>query len=513
MPADVQLYLRRKPRRAALRLALEMLAVLAGACLLIVFFGPAEFNLEGLRVQAALKPSLPGRTVVELPPLGTLTMPTHHTPLEIRLTLQSIQPDVLVDDFPLTAKDLWPRFAPTAGGAVLRFLAKQLILGALGAALGIWLLRRPPLVKCLRAAAAGFFLTAALFTVTWATYDLKAAREPKFDGILTLAPRMLALAENAGTELGDFRNKAVQLTGNIQNLLTKIEQMNLVQTPADNDVKLLAVADLHNNPIGIDLTLALAAHFNVDAVLDAGDLTDYGSPLELKIVNSLRQLKIPYLFAAGNHDSPAVTRFVKSLPQGRALDDKIVEVEGIKILGSPDPLAGRPLVVQTKENLLPKQITGLEKSLQTGKTSPDLLLVHNPEAARAFAGKIPVLVAGHTHRQAIEKTGGSLLINPGTTGAAGARGLEAGNGTGIPYSAAILYFTRAPGPVLRAVDTVKYNPLSGRFSVERQVAHGDGSFAPEHRSTGTVPWHTCHQNRPLTHPHPYPPPSPPVIIS
>ncbi|MCL6447301.1 MAG: metallophosphoesterase family protein [Armatimonadetes bacterium] len=467
MPADVQLSLRSKQKRAILLLALEVLAVLAGGLILITFFGPAEYNLEGLRILAALKPSLDGQTVVELPPLGTLTMPTHRTPLEIHLTLQSIQPDVLTSDFSLSARDLWSRFASAAAGVILHFLVKQLILGALGAALGVWLLRRPPLRRCLQAAAAGLFLTAALFTATWATYDLKAVREPKFDGIIAFAPRMLALAENTMTELGDFRTKAAELTGNIQNLLSKIEQMNLVQTPAENDIKLLAVADLHNNPVGIDLTLALANYFNVDAVLDAGDLTDYGSTLELKIVNSLRQLKVPYLFSAGNHDSPAISEFVNNLPQGRALEGKIAEVSGIKILGSPDPLAVRPFLVQAKENLLPNQIADLKRSLQKEGALPDLLLVHNPETARAFAGKIPVLVAGHTHRPAIEKIDRSIFINPGTTGAAGTRGLE--TGTGIPYSAAILYFTHPPGPELRAVDTVKYNPLSGKFSVERQI--------------------------------------------
>ncbi|MGQ9826087.1 MAG: hypothetical protein ACUVSK_14085 [Desulfotomaculales bacterium] len=36
--------------------------------------------------------------------------------------------------------------------------------------------------------------------------------------------------------------------------------------------------------------------------------------------------------------------------------------------------------------------------------------------------QIPVLVTGHTHRLTLEKINRSLCFNPGTTGAAGARG-------------------------------------------------------------------------------------------
>jgi hypothetical protein len=108
---------------------------------------------------------------------------------------------------------------------------------------------------------------------------------------------------------------------------------------------------------------------------------------------------------------------------------------------------------------------------------PDLLLVHNPDVARAFAGRVPVLVSGHTHRQEVEKIKGSIYINPGTTGAAGIRGLAAPAGPRRTVSsAAILYFSPPlPGGgkrssfSLTAVDLVNFDPLSGKFGVERQL--------------------------------------------
>lgn len=242
MIANVNYFLKSKHKIISLGLVREVLAVLIGMAVFIGFLGPTGCNLEGLYVEAALVPSFRGQTVVELPPLGTLTMNTHPTPLEFRLTLRSIHPDLLETDFPLAAGDLWRRLAPATGGALLYFLGKQLLLGALGAALATRVLLRAPPLKCGKSAAAGFFAAGALLAATWATYDLEAAREPKFNGILAFAPQMLALADETMAELSDFRDKATQLAGNMQHLLSQIEQMNLVQAPAASDIKLLLVS-------------------------------------------------------------------------------------------------------------------------------------------------------------------------------------------------------------------------------------------------------------------------------
>ncbi|HBR29780.1 MAG TPA: metallophosphoesterase, partial [Firmicutes bacterium] len=71
------------------------------------------------------------------------------------------------------------------------------------------------------------------------------------------------------------------------------------------------------------------------------------------------------------------------------------------------------------------------------------------------------------HKPAIAEEGGTVLINAGTTGAAGVRGL--GNDT-IPYSVALLRFNLTDGKYqLAAVDQIRVFSLNGRFILERTV--------------------------------------------
>ena len=43
--------------------------------------------------------------------------------------------------------------------------------------------------------------------------------------------------------------------------------------------------------------------FGVDAVLDTGDITDWGSSPENRLIGSVGTLGVPYVYIRGNHDS------------------------------------------------------------------------------------------------------------------------------------------------------------------------------------------------------------------
>ena len=45
--------------------------------------------------------------------------------------------------------------------------------------------------------------------------------------------------------------------------------------------------------------------FDVDAVLDTGDITDWGSEPENRLITSVGTLDVPYVYIRGNHDSAA----------------------------------------------------------------------------------------------------------------------------------------------------------------------------------------------------------------
>ena len=53
----------------------------------------------------------------------------------------------------------------------------------------------------------------------------------------------------------------------------------------------------------------------------------------------------------------------------------------------------------------------------------DLVVVHNPRVARQLAPIYPLIITGHTHQQSIEFIDDAVILNPGSSGAAGMRGL------------------------------------------------------------------------------------------
>ena len=161
------------PRKKFLSPALEITAAVAGLLFAVTFFGPAEYNLQGAGVRAALAPAPAGRTVVEIPPLGTITLKTHSTPLEIRLTLKDIRPELFRQDFDLSSADgLIDSFLPAAKKAAFLFAAREIFLGGCGAALALFLLRRASLKRCLSGAAAAALFLAAFFAATGLTFYL-----------------------------------------------------------------------------------------------------------------------------------------------------------------------------------------------------------------------------------------------------------------------------------------------------------------------------------------------------
>ncbi len=77
--------------------------------------------------------------------------------------------------------------------------------------------------------------------------------------------------------------------------------------------------------------------FGVDAVLDTGDITDWGSEPENRLITSVGTLDVPYVFIRGNHDSAATARLISEQPNATVLDGAATTVAGIDIVGVPDP--------------------------------------------------------------------------------------------------------------------------------------------------------------------------------
>lgn len=149
-----------------------------------------------------------------------------------------------------------------------------------------------------------------------------------------------------------MENQTHLLVSNIRQLFTSVNSLSLLGDPEQEDdtLKVLLVSDLQSNPVGVELVKALANKFRVDLIIDAGDLTDFGSPLETHLAEGLMEIDLPYVFAPGNHDSADTVEFVKNMKNSIILDGQVVNVQGLHILGSMTPCPQVPKYLPIRRN-------------------------------------------------------------------------------------------------------------------------------------------------------------------
>ncbi len=178
---------------------------------------------------------------------------------------------------------------------------------------------------------------------------------------------------------------------------------------------------IHNNPAAIDLIKKVVRDFHIDLVIDTGDITDFGTPVETSLIDGISKLPVPYVFVPGNHESPKTVAFMRGVKNVTVLDGKEVDIKGITVIGFADPASANPrpaLIDDKAKAALRAQIIGTLKPLPAG---PLILAVHNPKAVNGLLGRVPIILVGHTHKADLIERDGFIENNAGTTGAAGLR--------------------------------------------------------------------------------------------
>ena len=149
--------------------------------------------------------------------------------------------------------------------------------------------------------------------------------------------------------------------------------------------------------------------FGVDAVLDTGDITDWGSSPENRLIGSVGALGVPYVYIRGNHDSAATAALIAAQPNAVVLDGSATTVAGLDLVGTPDPRftpdkstgddeAGEDVLVETGEELA--------EFAESLPAPPAIALVHDPRQAGPLDGVAPVVLAGHTHEREVTELDG-----------------------------------------------------------------------------------------------------------
>lgn len=462
------------------KLAGIIITSITGAVLFVYFFGASSFNVRGALIEISAVPSFNGRTIIDISPFGSISANTHKAPFIINLSLEHISIDLIQESIERedTPEKLLNDLDKNKQDIVGPFVMRQIILGFSGGFFLLCFLWRPKLKIAILGSIIGGVFVSLLILWGAATYEPEAFQEPEYTGIIALAPDMIRVGEKILDKFEDFQNKTALLIVNIRSLFTRLDYIPFMGNPLieEGTRSILLISDIHSNPVGIEIANAIVKNFAVDFVIDAGDLTDFGSPLETKMTEDLRNMGVPYLFAPGNHDTLEISAFVDELENALVLRNSIVNIAGIKVLGSPDPLSDSYEVAfkdrKTSVSELQAQVRSFYETVEK-EGRADIIVMHNPDYANELSPLASVVVNGHIHKAVVRRAdNGSIILNAGTTGAAGIRGIY--NESNVPYSAMILYMKPEQAPV--AVDLIFYYPLSSRFSIERYLLKGKEIF-------------------------------------
>lgn len=460
---------RRRARVTGLWLARIGLA-LVGALVAVLLFARISAPIGPFDATLAVRPGSGGAEVA-VPPLGSLAVDVFDGPLRLDVQLQSVdqaRAQELAND-PVRLAGVVDRVTEDLQGAVVELVVRTVVVALVGAALVSWLAlrrRREPLI------AAG--LTGALLLgiggVGATTWRPEAMATPTYTGLLVNANSLIGNAQDIVARFDAYRASLEDLVANVGSLYSTLSALP-PPGAADDTVALLHVSDLHLNPAGFDLVQEVATQFQVDGVLDTGDVTDWGSPPENQLIASVGRLGVPYVFIRGNHDSATTAELIDAQPNTTVLDDSATEIAGISIVGAKDPRF-TPDKTTGDDDADPEVLTRsgerLASLIESLDEPPDVALVHDPKQAPPLEGLTPVILAGHTHdREVTELDDGTLLMVQGSTGGAGLRALEGEYPE--PLTCTVLYFAAGTGR-LQAYDEITLGGLGeSEVTIQRTV--------------------------------------------
>ena len=497
----MQTTIHRPSRRAVLR-ALAVAALALGGAVAGAMLAPGSTTHVGpLTVEVHVRPSLHPGVDVGLPPVGDVRFNTHDAPLAVKAGISSVDldsakelvssPGALVA-LQLRAPDQLRAAALKAAGWTT---ACALLGGLLAGALG---------TRTVHGTTAVAITTVGMLVVvlgaTALTFEPDRLAQPRFTGLLSRAPYVSSRTSTLAARLESYRSGLADFVQSVTTLYGVGEHLPTFPGSGEgNIVTVLHVSDIHLNPLGYDLTDRLVKQFKVDAVIDSGDTTTWGTPVESAFLSRIGRLGVPYVFVRGNHDSLATQAAVARQRGAVVLDNAVHPVAGLVLAGIGDPRftpqegekekQGKDQVAASVETLSGT----VEKYDEAHPDQPvQVAIVHDPTRLEALRGKVPLILSGHLHKRSVRVDGGTRIMVEGSTGGAGitARGLaRLGDGKPLPLDATLLYFVRS-GPDagrLIAYDEVTVGGLGlASVSVDRTVIRQDPQAGSRTRPTPSV---------------------------
>jgi len=452
-------------------LCVGLLLAAISALAFVFLFSGTNFQIKAFQFKVDIVFKDWGKTEIFIPPIGKISAATHKTPLKLVITLQNIDLEVLKNMLKdsITKQEVINLFINEIYKCVKFIFYRSLFFAALGGSFAMLLLKNKNIYVYLRGAVIGILTAAFLLLGTYYTYDAKSFLKPEYQGILKAAPWMVGLAEEALVKVDKLEKQMEIIASNFYDMFEKIEEIKPLSSEDSSTIRVLHISDIHNNPAAYQFIKKVIADFDVSSIVDTGDITDFGTSLETTLVEEVGKLGIPYVFVAGNHDSPKVIETMSSLKNVILLNGRGSVVGGIPIAGIADPSSKSSDIIFSEDAQFEQEINKIKELFEKEGFKPVIIAAHKPNIVREFVGYAPVLLCGHNHSFSIDNEGSSVIINAGTSGAAGIRNLQTSKE--IPYTVVLLHFERDEGKnwILRAADLLTINNISGVFTMTRKI--------------------------------------------
>ena len=420
---------------------------LVGCWLGLLAGGHTRAAVGPLQTRMSVEPSVGGGSVVAIPPLGELRVATHTGPWRLGVEVTRINAGDARRIFsdPSAVNGLGEQVAHDLRGAVVTVIWRAALAAVVGALLlGVLVFRRRWRLVLLSGAVSASVVLAG-GAVAAATWNPKAINQPEYDGLLASAPGVVGDARSIVSNFAKYEDQLGRLVTNVSRLYDVTSTLPAYR-PDPSTLRVLFVSDLHLNPAAWDVIRSVAKQFDVEMIVDTGDLTDHGSAPENTYVDQIATLGVPYVWVRGNHDSAITQSEVARQPNAVVLDStNPVEVGGLRLLGVGDPRFTPDKDTRDQEAPASVSQVGLEMAsalrAQPPNAKVDVAMVHDGAAATEMDGTVPLVLSGHYHRREQHLLpDGTLSFFQGSTGASGLRGLEHEKPT--PVRLSVLYFDR-----------------------------------------------------------------------
>ena len=476
--------------------AAVLLVSLTGVVVGTMLLAQSQIPVGPFRAELSISPSISGGTEVDIPPLGSLHLDSHDGPIHLKMNLGSLdqqRTEALIDD---------PTAISAAGQSAVDDVTRgvlQLSLRALGAAIACALLLSALIFRNVRrvasAGAIALVVTGGSLGLAAGTIRPDSISEPRYEGLLVNAPAVVGDARRIADNYGRYADQLAELVSNVSRIYTTVSTLPV--QPSGNPPRILHVSDLHLNPASWNVIKTVVKSWDVDAVIDTGDIVDWGSSAETTYVNSIGQVGVPYIYVRGNHDSAAIQAAVARQRNAVVLDNTMTTVNGLTIAGigdpefTPDKSEVPPPAIADDPGISPLLRSGeqLAATVRQSDKKVGVALVHDPAMAPPLSGVAPLVLSGHTHKREVSilpaptaPTDGASqspvptpsapvteppletrLMVQGSTGGAGLRGLEKEEPT--PLQMTVLYFDE--NQTLKAYDDIQLGG-TGQSNVEMQ---------------------------------------------